>query len=94
MKAERSTLAEYQKPLKKDRQVKRDKDFHGMVRRFVDASRSAGVVEGEVAIGNEADIVKGSTCKLSNETIPDCLSNSFPSDSIGTKHLPEILPIE
>jgi hypothetical protein len=35
MKVERSTLAECQKPLDKDRQVVRDKDFHGMVRRLV-----------------------------------------------------------
>lgn len=50
MKAERSTLVEYQKPLEKDRQVVRDKDFHGMIRRLVEASRSARVVEREIAV--------------------------------------------
>lgn len=58
MKTERSTLAEYQKPLEKDRQVVCEKDFHGMLRLLVDASRSARVVEREIAGLDKADVVE------------------------------------
>ena len=58
MKAEPSTLAEYQQPLEKDRKVVRDKDFRGMLRRLVDASRSARVIEREIAGLDKADVVE------------------------------------
>jgi hypothetical protein len=57
----RSTLAECQKPLEKNRQIVRDKEFHGMVRRLVEAYRSTRVVERKIAGFNEADIVECST---------------------------------